>query len=54
MLLSVSLWMVLPAFGFPPAPNARPPPINFIHDITAVDKNRLKNQQSQLDGKIYL
>ena len=51
MLLFVSLWMVLPAFGFPPA---HPPPINFICDITAVDKNHLKNQQSQLDGKIYL
>ena len=47
MLLFVSLWMVLPAFGFPPTPNA-------IRDITAVDKNHLKNQQSQLDSKIYL
>ena len=54
MLLFVSLWMVLPAFNFPPTPNNRPPPINFIRDITAVDKNHLKNQQSQLDGKIYL
>ena len=38
----------------PHPPPARPPPINFIRDITAVDKNHLKNQQSQLDGKIYL
>ena len=60
MLLFVSLWMVLPTFGFPPNPNAHPtpllpthpPPINFIRDITAVDKNHLKNQQSQVDGKI--
>ena len=37
--------------GVPP-PCQRPPPINFIRDITAVDKNHLKNQQSQLDGKI--
>ena len=59
MLLFASLWMVFPAFGFPPTPNAHPPPshpppINFIRDITAVDKNHLKNQQTQLDGKIYL
>ena len=38
----------------PHPPPARPPPINFIRDITAVDKNHLKNQQSQLDGKFYL
>ena len=53
MLLFTSLWMVLPAFSFPPTP---PPPthplsINFIRDITAVDKNHLKNQQCQLDGR---
>ena len=30
-LLFVSLWMVLPAFGFPPAPNARPPTPYIIH-----------------------
>ena len=60
MLLFVSLWMVLPALSFPPTPNthptppAHPPPINFIRDITAVDKNHLKNQQRKLDGKIYL
>ena len=60
MLLFVSLWMVLPAFGFPPTLTPTPPlpahtpPINLIRDITAVDKNHLKNQQSQLDGKIYL
>ena len=47
MLLFVSLWMVLPAFGFLPPP-AHPPPINFIRDITAVDKNHLK---IQLDGR---
>ena len=28
-----------------------PPPINFICDITAVDKNHLKIQQCQLDGR---
>ena len=49
--LFVSLWIALPTFGFPPT---HPPPINFIRNITAVDKNHLKNQQSQLDGKIYL
>ena len=45
MLLFVSLWMILPTFGFPPTPQhpphpppTRPPPINFIRDITAVDK----------------
>ena len=38
----------------PQHPPAHPPPINFIRDITAVDKNHLKNQQSQLDGKFYL
>ena len=55
MLLFVLLWMVLPTFGFPPTPPPppRPPPIHFIRDITAADKNHLKNQQSQLDGKIY-
>ena len=39
MLLFASLWMVLPAFGFPPTHPLPPPiPINFIRDITAVDK----------------
>ena len=32
-------------------PPTCPPPINFIRDITAVDKNHLKNQQCQLDGR---
>ena len=54
MLLFALLWMVLPGFGpqHPPhPPPARPLPINFIRDITAVDKNHLKNQQCQLDGR---
>ena len=53
MLLFVSLWMVLPAFGLPPTHPQHPPPINFIRDITAVDKNHLKIQQCQLDGRFY-
>ena len=50
-------WYCPPLASHPPPshPPSRPPtPINFIHDITAVDKNHLKNQQSQLDGEIYL
>ena len=35
----------------PPLP-PRPPPINFIRDITAVEKNHLKNQPFQLVGRI--
>ena len=44
MLLFVSLWMLLPAFGFSPAPTlpACPPPINFICAITGVEKNTSK------------
>ena len=41
-MLFASLWTVLPAFGFPPTPNTyptRPPPINFICDITGVVKS---------------
>ena len=34
----------------PHPPPARPSLINFIRNITAVDKNHLKNQQCQLDG----
>ena len=45
-------WYCPPSASHPPP--THPPPINFICDITAVDKNHLKNQQSQLDGKIYL
>ena len=53
MLLFASLWMVLLAFGFQPTPPppTHPPPINFIRDITAIDKNHLKIQQCQLDGR---
>ena len=36
----------------PHPPPARPPPINFIRDITAFEKNRLKNQPLQLAGRI--
>ena len=44
-LLFVSLWIVLPAFGFPPTPNTHPthpPPINFIHDIAGAVKTITK------------
>ena len=41
ILLFVSLWMVFPTFGFQPPP-ARPPPINFIHDIAGVVKTITK------------
>ena len=39
MLLFVSLWTILPAFG---SPNTCPPPINFTCDITAVDKDSFR------------
>ena len=45
-------WYCPPSASHPPP--ACPPLINFIRDITAVDRNHLKNQQSQLDGKFYL
>ena len=35
-----------------PLPPAHPPPINFIRDITAFQKNHLKNQPFQLVGRI--
>ena len=49
-LLFASLWMVLPAFGFPPTPNAHPtpllpaypPPMQFIPDIARFEKTITK------------
>ena len=32
-LLFASLWMVLPAFGFPPTPNAHPTPLPPAHPL---------------------
>ena len=54
--LSHCEWYCPPSASYPPPtptppPPAHPPPINFIRDITAVDKNHLKIQQYQLDGR---
>ena len=47
-------WYCPPSASHPPHLSRPPTPINFIRDIIAVDKSHLKNQQSQLYGKIYL
>ena len=58
LLLSVSLWMVWPAFGSPPAPTAHslptthPPPTNSIHDITAVGNKLSQNPAVSVGGRI--
>ena len=44
-LLFESELVLCPAFGSPPAPPTRPPPIDSIRDITGAEKNHLKNQQ---------
>ena len=37
-----SEWVLYPAFGSPPAPTTRPPPIDSIRDITGTEKNSQK------------
>ena len=47
-------WFCLPSASHAPPtpPPTRPPHINFIRDITAVEKNHFKNQPFQLVGRI--